>query len=533
MTGQSGRDKSKMDTRDVTGRDVIIGIDAGTSVIKSVAFDLGGTQIASASLPNRYTMRDDGAAIQPLEQTFADCATTLRMLGERVDNLPARAAALAVTGQGDGTWLIDRDNQPVDDGWLWLDSRAAGLVQRCRGTDGDRRRFAITGTGMNSCQMGSQLAFMKEVMPQMLDRADCALHCKDWLYLKLTGVRASDPSEACFSFGNFRTGSYDEEVIDLLGLRDERRLLPDIVDGAAVTCPLTQQAAELCGLRAGTPVALGCVDVVCTALGAGIYSGNAGAGCSIIGSTGMHMRACPVGDVYLDPDLTGYVMVMPIPGIAAQIQSNMAATLNIDWILEVAADLLAGLGMPARKDDLIGHMDSWIASGRPGAMLFHPYISTAGERGPFVDNAARAGFVGLSLEHRFADLVRAIVEGLGLAARDCYGAMGPVPEELRLTGGAVRSPMLRQIIAAAVGARVRTSKRAEAGAAGAAMIAAVACGIYRDMNACIDEWVTPLLSDVEAPPADLAARYARLYPAYRDTRLALAPVWSTLAGMKG
>ena len=72
-------------------------------------------------------------------------------------------------------------------------------------------------------------------------------------------------------------------------------------------------------------------------------------------------------------------------------------------------------------------------------MLYHPYISEAGERGPFVNANARAGFIGLSSGHRFPDLLRAVVEGLGLAARDCYAAMGALPSELRLTGGAARS----------------------------------------------------------------------------------------------
>src|SRR5690606_21862158 len=112
---------------------------------------------------------------------------------------------------------------------------------------------------------------------------------------------------------------------------------------------------------------------------------------------------------------------------------------------------------------------------------------------------ARAGFAGLSLNHSFPDLVRAVAEGLGHAMRDCYAEMGPAPSELRLTGGAARSARLRAIFAASVGAPVRVSLRDEAGAAGAAMMAAVAIGAYPDMRSCIDTWVTPLLSAPEQP----------------------------------
>ena len=72
---------------------------------------------------------------------------------------------------------------------------------------------------------------MERSAPGLLDRAEVALHCKDWLYLNLTGVRATDPSEASWTFGNFRTRAYDDTVIEALGLTRRRGLLPEIVDG--------------------------------------------------------------------------------------------------------------------------------------------------------------------------------------------------------------------------------------------------------------------------------------------------------------
>ena len=88
-------------------RDLLIGIDAGTSVIKAVAFSLAGEQIAVAARPNVYQTLGGGQVEQDMHRTWADCAATLRELTERVPNLARRVAALAVTAQGDGTWLID------------------------------------------------------------------------------------------------------------------------------------------------------------------------------------------------------------------------------------------------------------------------------------------------------------------------------------------------------------------------------------------------------------------------------------------
>src|SRR6218665_814525 len=94
-------------------QDLIIGIDAGTSVIKAVAFDLAGRQIAAASTPNQVLFGAHGAAEQDMERTWHDTAATLQALAQRLPNLAARTVALAATAQGDGTWLIDAAGQPV------------------------------------------------------------------------------------------------------------------------------------------------------------------------------------------------------------------------------------------------------------------------------------------------------------------------------------------------------------------------------------------------------------------------------------
>ena len=119
-----------------------------------------------------------------------------------------------------------------------------------------------------------------------------------------------------------------------------------------------------------------------------------------------------------------------------------------------------------------------------------------------------------------------------MAMRDCYAAMGDMPAELRLTGGAARSRGLRAVLSAAVDAPVRISAREEAGAAGAAMMAAVAIGVYADMDACVAEWVTPLLGAPEAPDPALAAAYRRLFPAFGAARRGLVPAWEMLAAAR-
>lgn len=510
-------------------KDIIVGIDAGTSVIKAVAFDRKGVQLAASSVRNKYTMGADGAATQSLPQTWDDCAAALRGLTDKIDYFADRVGAVGVTAQGDGTWLIDADGKPVCDAWLWLDARAAPTVAELSAKDTDQARFAATGTGLNTCQQGAQLAHMDRHHPEILDKAATALHCKDWLYFNLTGVRATDPSEASFTFGDFRTRAFSDTVIDALGLTHRRHLLPQIIDGTMLTHPLTAEAAAATGLLEGTPISLGYVDMVMTALGAGVHTGETGPACSTVGSTGVHMRSVDKSEVHLNKERTGYVICLPVPDRVTQVQTNMAATLNLDWALQLAEDLIAEMGDRPTHADLVAKIDGWMEKSDIGALVYHPYISEAGERGPFVDANARASLIGLNTNHRFADIVRAVIEGLGMAARDCYSAMGEMPTELRLTGGAARSAALRAVLAGALNTPVRVSNREEAGAAGCAMMAAVAIGAYDTMEDCIAEWTTPLLGAAEQPDPKLVQAYDNLFETYRQTRVALAPVWGRFA----
>jgi erythritol kinase (D-erythritol 1-phosphate-forming) len=513
--------------------DLIVGIDAGTSVIKAVAFTPDGRQLAMTAEPNAYATLPDGGVEQDMARTWRETAAVLRRLGDEVDGLERRCAALAVTGQGDGTWLIDAQGEPVAPAWLWLDSRAAALVEERRADGTGARTYRLTGSGLNACQQGVHLVWLARHRPEVLERAATACHCKDWLYFKLTGERATDPTEGSFTFGDFRRRAYAPEILDALGIPELARLLPPMIDGASHWHPLTADAAQAVGLPAGTPIVLGSVDVVCTGLGGGLYSEARELGCSVIGSTGMHMRiAHGAADVTLNEACTGYTMVLPAADTFAQMQSNMAATLNVDWLLDLAVEVATALGAKTSRKAALGVVDAHIMAARPGAALFHPYIHTAGERGPFVAPQARAQFTGLAHDQGFFELARAVYEGLAFAARDCYAAMGHRPEEVRVTGGAARSPALRRILASTLAVPVRTCAREEAGAAGAAMMAAVALGVVPDIAAACRGWVEPLLGDAEAPDPALQRHYDALFPVYQQIRQSMLPVWRDLARIR-
>lgn len=511
-------------------RDLIVAVDAGTSVIKALVFDFAGNQIAVASKSNVYRTGIGGAVEQDMARTWHDTVEVLRELTDKTRGLSDRAASLAVTGQGDGTWLVDRRGEPVAPAWLWLDSRAADLVREQEANGVRRRMYAYTGCGLNACSQSAQLAWMQRHLPAVLDKAASAHHCKDWLYLGLTGKRVTDVSEGVFTFGNFRTREYVPEILDWLEIAERRHLLPEIVDGSKTTHGLTENAAAATGLPSGLPVSLGAVDVVCTALGGGLYEPGRSVGCSIVGSTAMHMRyVAESASLNLAAEPGGYTMSFPVAGAAAQMQSNMAATLNIDWIVDIGRDAARSLGKEVTRQEALTAFDALVLGAQPQAEIYHPYIHAAGERGPFVDAYARAQFIGLTNRTGFAEMVRSVYDGLVLAARDCYAAMGKMPDEIRVAGGAKRSRALKTLLASGLGVPVRETAREEAGAAGAAMMAAVAIGAIPDMDAAVAKWVTPNLRGTIEPDAALEARYNELFPIYLKTRQMMPPVWADIA----
>ncbi len=512
--------------------DVIIGIDAGTSVIKAVAFSVDGTQLAKAAVPNTYVTRPDGGVEQDMARTWADTVLALKTLAEKVPNLRQRAIALAVTGQGDGTWLINEDGEPVAPAWLWLDARAANVAQDYTRKPEYAAHYSRTGTGINACQQSVQLALMYKTDPGIFSASVSAHHCKDWLYFKLTGVRATDPSEANFTFGDYTSRQYEPIVLSDLGAAELDRVLPDTIDGVQTAHTLSPAAAVTTGLLQGMPVCLGYVDVICSGLGGGLFDLSGKSGCTIVGSTGMHMRLRHQDDVKLNSEMSGYTMCVPHHQHVAQIQSNMASTLNIDWLLSFALGILKDQGVFKKPADLLDGLDDKLLNEPAARVIFHPYISHAGERGPFLDANARASLIGLETGVEFATIMRSIFEGICMAARDCYDAMGGAPAEVRMTGGAARSKALRLMMASALNADVRAVSREETGASGAVMIAAVQQKLYPDLKAVASDWIDSSLGQATHPDGAMVKTYNNLFPVYRDLRLKLSETWRSHAALK-
>ena len=371
-----------------------------------------------------------------MARTWDDTAAVLRDLAQHVPDLARRAAALAVTGQGDGTWLIDARGRAGGARPGCGSTRAPPASSRELDRSGVRDLvYRHTGCGMNACNQSAHLIWLKRHAPRCCSaRAATALPLQGLALLQAhrrarapISPRASSPS-ATSAPAPTCPSSWRR-----FGLTDEQHLLPPMLEGSRATHPLTRRCRRRDRPARGPAGGAGLSRRAVR--GARRRASTSRAGRSAARSWARPACTCAscadAAGLQLGPEPTGYTMPFPVPGSVTQMQSNMAATLNIDWVVDRAREAAELLGHPFDRKTTLATLDARVLEARPAAALYHPYIHEAGERGPFVDVNARAQFIGLSMRTSFLDLVRAVYEGLAFAARDCYGAMGHVPEEIR------------------------------------------------------------------------------------------------------
>ncbi|MCU0514717.1 MAG: FGGY family carbohydrate kinase, partial [Anaerolineae bacterium] len=411
---------------------LLLGIDAGTTVIKAALFDAAGQERGTASRPAPVLMPQPGWMEADMNAIYDLMVATIREV-LATTGTPGRAvAAIGLTGNMVGAWLIDADGAPVRPAILWNDGRTLPwLAARTAATPEFMTHiFHHSGSVM---QPGCTLPLVRWLAaeePAALARARAVLNCKDWLSFKLTGNIANDPTQAAVFPGDTRARSYAEDLFGWLEVDAYRHLFPPVVESAAVMGTLHAAAAAATGLAAGTPVVAGAGDVPATALGAGAV--QPGVACTLLGTS------CINGLVLAEPSFTpadvGLLFCLPGAGwLRAMI--NIAGTTNLDWYV-------AQFGPPdlAQHPQRFAHLEALAQSSPPGArgLLYLPYLTPVGVIAPFVEPAARAGFFGLSVEHTRADALRAVYEGVVLAIRDCYAAIPAPIAEIRLSGGGAR-----------------------------------------------------------------------------------------------
>lgn len=503
----------------------ILGIDVGTTVTKSALFDLAGNEVArgAAETPVQY-LHDSWAELDMLAvwQGVVESIQQLLTTAQTVPNDAIRA--IGITGQGDGTWLVDQQHRPVRPAILWLDGRTADFVRDCQRSGVSDQFYQITGTVLNTSNQAGHLHWLQTHEPDRLAQAHAALRAKDWIFLNLTGIISTDESDASYTFFSLKDRAYADQVWELLGIGAWRTLTPPARPSYENVGELLPTVAEALGLRAGTPVVAGPFDAVAAAVGVGALA--PGAASTILGTAGIHQIA--LGQPNSDPVNVGYTMCHAPANRWMRLLPTMSCTQNLQWIVD---QLFQAEVEAARANG----QSAWsaleaLAAASPVAsngVMYHPYIDPAGERAPFVRPEVRAQFTGIDIHNSRGDLLRAVYEGVMLAALDCYRYLPTKLDSLQLAGGGARSPFWAQLFADGLGCPVSIVEGDELSAKGAAMNAGVAVGIYASFADAAAQTIRPGTTYI--PNAEITGRYQELAERYRQTYTAMFPVWKANA----
>ncbi|WP_253194559.1 FGGY-family carbohydrate kinase [Streptomyces sp. MP131-18] len=453
---------------------VAVCVDAGTTMIKAVVFGDDGRELA---VFRRETAVGHPRGDRAEQDMAAVWDAVVAAAGEAIAHAARPVRLLAVTAQGDGAWLVDRDHRPVRPAVLWNDARAAGIVRAWRSDGVLERAFRDNASLTNAGLPNAILRVLAAEEPDALAAAHAVLTCGSWLFLRLTGVLGIDASEASAPWLDIRTRGYSDALLAAYGLTAHRGLLPPLLTGADQVGALTARAADELGLAPGTPVVLAPYDIVSTALGTG--------------ATAVGQAACVLGttlctEVLIDapaPDgePSGLTLDFGVPGLLMRAFPTLAGTGVLDWTVGL-------LGL--RDHDQLSALAAAVPPGAAGLRVL-PYLSPAGERAPFLDAAASGLVTGMLFSHGREHLARAVFEGLAHVIRDCLDAAPGRPAELRLCGGGTASALWCQLIADVTGVPTTATQDSEVGAKGALLFALTALGDYRDLTAAASALVRP------------------------------------------
>lgn len=511
--------------KSMSEKQFVIGVDAGTSNIKAVLFDLQGNELASHGIAMKLDAPLPNTAEQDMQEIWDNVCTCIAEISRDLN--PDQCAGIGITSHGDGTWMIDAQGSPVRKGIFWCDGRAADVVDRWHQSGIARKAFALCGTAVNTGTQACQLAWLKEHEPESLERAGCIFHCKDWIFYKLTGRRTTDETDESLPMLNMSSRQYDDRLFDLFELGKLRDKFPDVLPASRNIGTLHEEAAGRLGLPTGMTVGSGPMDVSACALGVGAI--RHGDGSTILGTAGIHQVTMDSAD--LTPEMVGMTLCHAPSDKWLRLMAVNSATPNVDWFLR---ELGAGIRQQAESGgaSVFDEVDRAIQSVPIGSrgVMYHPYLLPNGERAPFIKPAAKAAFSGLSDTNVAADLLRAVYEGVAFAMVDCYRHMPIEVKAITLSGGGSKSSVWCQIVADAMGTPIQITAGTEFGAKGAAMNVAVATGVFESYEQAVSEMVTA--DKTYHPDPKHHAHYQKLYPLYKKIADCSAEGWDLRAELQ-
>jgi xylulokinase len=506
---------------------ITLGIDIGTSGTKTLAIDERGTILASATAEYPCSHPHPGWSEQPPQSWWdATVQTVQQVLGSgrfRAEDV----AGIGLSGQMHGSVFLDSEGRVIRPALLWNDQRTAAECREIEEKAGGRE--ALIRMVANPALTGftaPKVLWVRKHEPDHWDRVHQILLPKDYVRYRLTGTYATEVSDASgtllLDVANRR---WSRELLSRLQI--DPSLLPPCYESAEVSAKVSELGSTATGLPAGTPVVGGGGDQPAGAVGNGIV--RQGVVSATMGTSGV---------VFAHADELGFDPLgrlqrgcHAVPGAWHVMGVVLAAGGSFQWFRNELGKAEVALAKQ-KGDDPYYLLTAEAALAGPGAegLFFLPYMT--GERTPHFDPDAKAAWVGLTVRHGRAHMIRSVLEGATFAMRDSLELireMGVTIEQVRVSGGGARNPLWRQIQADIYGCDVHTLNSTEGPAFGVALLAQVGTGGFSSVPEACDATIRAVDSTQVDPRAK--SYYDRAFAVYRQLYLDLRSSFKSISSL--
>lgn len=443
--------------------DLLLGIDAGLTVIKAVLFDLSGQARAVARVSTPLSVKADGRSEIDMTSQWTATCQAIRSVFRQTETDARQIAGIGVSGHGNGAYLLDRNGAALGPAISSMDHRALPLVNTCAATSRVALRD-LTFQTLWSGQPGMILRWLRQHDPARYRQIGAVLFCKDWLRYCLTGVPATDFTDVSASgLYALRSRAYDPAICELLEIPEVLTRLPQVYPSHQVIGAVQAAAAQQTGLVAGTPVVAGLFDVTANALGSGLV--DEGRFCVVGGTWSLNIALSRQPRV---PTAIRQCVIYADHTLYSNIDSSATSTANLEWFLRRV------LGDRVTYADF----EHALVKAQPTdtAPLFLPFVY-----GGLRDDDPGAGFLGLRSSHSLDDLLRAVAEGIAFTHRyhvENLRREGLTGDRILFSGGSSRNRPFCQILTDILGEPVTVPASDETGALGASMVTATGIGVF-------------------------------------------------------
>jgi len=503
----------------------LLGFDIGTTGVKGVLVSDSGNMLCETNANYSVSSPKPGWYEQDPEDWWQ---ATLKVIQEIAKSSPQEIpliTGIGISGQYHGLVILDKDDKVIRPAILWNDQRTQQEADEIVDMVGEEKLLSISATKGAPYFTACKLRWVLNNEPHNYKKIKKMMLPKDYVRFKLTGEYVTDVSDASGTlFLDVKKRNWSKEITSILGV--DFSILPHVVESSHISARVSKEAANLTGLKEGTPVAGGGGDQACAAIGNGLT--KEGIVSYSIGTSGVIYGV--TNSLIVDNLGRFDVFCHAIPDTWCVLACTNAAAASYDWFLKAMAQK-EELDAKTNKMNAFAYLDNLAEQITPGSnkLLYLPYLS--GERHPYTDTNARGVFLGIHTGHKKEHFIRAVLEGVAFSFRHCLDGIrehGIKIEEIRATGGGAKSDLWLNIQAHVSGQAIRRMDKDSGGAAfGAAILGGVCANNFSSVDQACEALVKP--GNLVQLDLSLAKKYDKLFQIYKSLYPLLKSTYSDLA----